>query len=110
MNTTSSGVRITHIATGLSAEGTLTRSQAQNKVIAFHKLADKILKWHVTQEEKIKVRSTEVIRTYNSPDNRVKDHLSGFTQNYTDVMNDISLMVDARYSFCEVNNGVALPD
>lgn len=57
------------------------------------------MKWHVEQEHVEKVKSTEVIRTYNSPDNRVKDHLSGFTQSYTDVMNDISLMVDARYAF-----------
>lgn len=38
----------------------------------------------------------QTIRTYNAPDNRVKDHLSGFTQPYTSVMNDIGPMVEAR--------------
>ena len=39
-NKTNSGVRITHIKTGISAESREERSQARNKKIAFHRLCD----------------------------------------------------------------------
>lgn len=41
-NKTQSGVRITHILSGLSSECRETRNQGKNKKIAFRKLAQKI--------------------------------------------------------------------
>jgi protein subunit release factor A len=57
-----------------------------------------ILKWHQKKlrTEKVEINK-ETIRTYHEQDNRVKDHLSGFTQPYTEVFNDISQMIDARH-------------
>jgi len=40
-NKVESGVRITHIASGLSAESRNTRSQHRNRAIAFKRLADR---------------------------------------------------------------------
>ena len=57
-----------------------------------------IKKWHQDKlrSEKVEI-SKETIRTYHEQDNRVKDHISGFTQPYTEVFNDISKMVEARH-------------
>lgn len=50
----------------------------------------------LNRERREKVISNETIRTYNSPDNRVKDHASGFKMSFGDVMNDIGPMIEAR--------------
>ena len=95
-NRNKNGVRITHIPTWLSAESRVYKSQGQNKKAAFHKLAQLILKYHRDKELHKNEISNTTIRTYHEQDNRVKDHISGHTQPYTEVFNDISEMVDAR--------------
>ena len=95
-NTTDSGVRITHIETGLSAESRSSRSQTQNRKIAFKKLIDRLTQYILNREKQTYVISKEVIRTYNLPANRVKDHISGFRQSYSVVEQDIGPMVEAR--------------
>ena len=97
-NRNKNGVRITHIPSWLSSESRVYKSQGQNKSAAFHKLAEMIKKWHQDKlrSEKVEI-SKETIRTYHEQDNRVKDHISGFTQPYTEVFNDISKMVEARH-------------
>ena len=86
-NKTDSGVRITHIETKLSAESRSSRSQAENKKIAFRKVCDLLVR-HVKANLMVeRVTSDEVIRTYHAPDNRVKDHVSGMTDSYDSVVN-----------------------
>lgn len=48
MQKTDSGVRCTHIASGAVGQATDTRSQSQNKRLAFKRMAesDKFKKWH----------------------------------------------------------------
>jgi peptide chain release factor 1 len=96
-NKSDSGVRITHLDTGLFAECRETRSQGQNRKIAFRRLADKIVSHVKAQERKEHVISNECIRTYHEPDNRVKDHKSGFTSSYSQIMADIGPMIEARH-------------
>lgn len=96
VNKVESGVRITHISTGLFVRCTETRDQIKNKKIAFHRLGKLILEHHKKLNFKEKIRSTEVIRTYHEVDNRVVDSVTGFCQTYDEVMKDMSEMIHAR--------------
>lgn len=84
VNKTESGVRITHLPTGVVVECTEGRSQHSNREIAEQRLYQKIREM---QEEKhysdIAARRkslvgsgdrSEKIRTYNFPQNRITDH------------------------------------
>lgn len=77
-NKRDTGVRLTHISTGISAESREQRSQHQNERLALHKLADRLVAYYLKQEKKQgPQRVNEVIRTYNQPENYVKDHATG---------------------------------
>jgi peptide chain release factor 1 len=89
VNKTESGVRFTHIPTGVVAESTDGRSQHKNREIAMGRLYQKIRE---AQEAEFshKVSSTrkslvgsgdrsDKIRTYNYPQNRVTDHRINLT-------------------------------
>ena len=99
-NRTSSCVRITHIATGLTASCCESRSQHQNRKLAFQKLV-KILVAHVAPErEKLRnAAGTVVVRTYHAVDNRVKDHASGATSTYAEVLDNPDSMIEQRRQF-----------
>lgn len=84
VNKTESGVRITHLPTGVVVECTEGRSQHSNKEIAEQRLYQKI---YEMQQEKVRSAiasqrkslvgsgdRSEKIRTYNFPQNRVTDH------------------------------------
>ena len=89
VNKTESGVRFTHIPTGVVSESTDGRSQIQNREIALQRLYQKIYeaqkKLHEsTQAAKRKslVGSgdrSDKIRTYNFPQNRLTDHRINLT-------------------------------
>jgi peptide chain release factor 1 len=89
VNKTESGVRFTHLPTGLVAESTEARSQIKNREIAMARLiADiqRVTREKVYNEQTQKRKSlvgsgdrSEKIRTYNYPQNRVTDHRIGLT-------------------------------
>jgi len=89
VNKTESGVRFTHLPTGIVAESTDSRSQHKNREIALQRLYTKIQesqreKNYSEQKEKRKslVGSgdrSDKIRTYNYPQNRVTDHRINLT-------------------------------
>lgn len=94
VNKTESGVRFTHLPTGIVAESTDGRSQHKNQDIALQRLYAKI---HETQknqhdskvaaERKSLVGSgdrSDKVRTYNFPQNRVTDHRIGLSLNKLD--------------------------
>jgi peptide chain release factor 1 len=99
-NKTDSGVRITHIETGISAECRDDRSQHRNRATAFRKLA-KLLVAHYTQEEQ-RARfpgSDKVVRTYHAPDDRIVDHDTGARYSYRQVIEKgkgIEVMIETR--------------
>ena len=98
-NKVETAVRITHIATGISAESTDSKSQLKNRSTAFLKLAKKLIKHYENEQfETIQEKIAPVtIRTYNEIRNTVKDHRTGITAKYKDVLNGkISI-------FCEVS-------
>jgi peptide chain release factor 1 len=93
VNKTESGVRFTHIPTGIVSESTESRSQHKNRDIAFGRLAQRIkdaqMDLHnstVTSARRSLVGSgdrSEKVRTYNWPQNRVTDHrLEGDNKNF----------------------------
>jgi peptide chain release factor 1 len=93
VNKTESGVRFTHLPTGIVSESTESRSQHKNRDIAFGRLAQRIKdaqtalhNSNVTSARKSLVGSgdrSEKIRTYNWPQNRVTDHrLEGDNKNF----------------------------
>lgn len=89
VNKTESGVRFTHIPTGIVSESTDSRSQHKNREIALQKLYQKIMeaqKERAYSEQKAKRKSlvgsgdrSDKIRTYNYPQNRVTDHRINLT-------------------------------
>ena len=89
VNKTESGVRFTHLPTGIVSESTDGRSQIKNREIAMQRLYAKILevKREKHQSEVAMKRKSLVgtgdrsgkIRTYNFPQNRVTDHRINLT-------------------------------
>ncbi len=89
VNKTESGVRFTHLPTGIVAESTDGRSQIRNREIALQRLYQKIYEMQRQQHEsqmaarrKSLVGSgdrSDKIRTYNFPQNRVTDHRINLT-------------------------------
>lgn len=73
-NKTSSGVRCTHVASGAVGQSDDTRSQHQNKRIAFERMAksEKFKAWHKMEcarrlgiEQEIRDRVDELMRPWN---------------------------------------------
>ena len=89
VNKTESGVRITHMPSGIVSESQDGRSQIKNREIALQRLYQKISDGQRTQHEseqaahrKSLVGSgdrSDKIRTYNYPQNRVTDHRINLT-------------------------------
>jgi peptide chain release factor 1 len=83
-NKTQSGVRLTHIPTGVVAESRTERSQHKNKDQCWRMLRTRIYEQLVEKERAARAATrkslvgsgdrSERIRTYNFPQNRVSDH------------------------------------
>ncbi len=89
VNKTESGVRFTHLPTGLTGESTDSRSQHKNREIAMQRLYKRIQdaqKEAIYNDQKTKRKSmvgsgdrSDKIRTYNFPQNRCTDHRINLT-------------------------------
>jgi peptide chain release factor 1 len=89
VNKTESGVRFTHIPTGVVAESTDGRSQIKNREIALQRLYRKIFEaQREAHESKMAAQRrslvgsgdrSDKIRTYNFPQNRFTDHRINLT-------------------------------
>jgi peptide chain release factor 1 len=83
-NKTESGVRLTHLPTGVVAESRSERSQHKNEAMCWRMLRSKIYEQMVERERAQRAAQrksligsgdrSERIRTYNFPQNRVTDH------------------------------------
>ncbi|HEY9898198.1 MAG TPA: peptide chain release factor 1, partial [Pantanalinema sp.] len=110
VNKVESGVRVTHVPTGLAVACTVERSQLQNKARALELLRTRLLDAKVqaaesayASERKSQVGTgdrSERIRTYNFPENRVSDHRIKLTLNKLDrILNgDLDEVIDALIS------------
>lgn len=109
VNKVETGVRFTHLPTGVVAESTEARSQHKNREIAFQKLYQRIQdiqKEKVYTEQKNHRRSlvgtgdrSDKIRTYNFPQNRLTDHRINLTlYNLDRVMNgELGQIIEALH-------------
>lgn len=89
VNKTESGVRFTHLPTGIVSESTDSRSQHKNREIALTRLYVKVREAQeqkIYSEQKAQRKSlvgsgdrSDKIRTYNYPQNRVTDHRINLT-------------------------------
>lgn len=89
VNKTESGVRFTHLPSGIVSESQDSRSQHKNREIAFNRLLQKLRDAQVFKYESevaSKRRSlvgsgdrSDKIRTYNFPQNRLTDHRINLT-------------------------------
>ena len=107
VNKTESGVRFTHLPTGIVAESTDGRSQHKNRDIALNRLAAKVNEVQceaVTSAYATHRKSlvgtgdrSDKIRTYNYPQNRVTDHRINLTLYNLDriVLGDLDPVFDA---------------
>ena len=93
-NKSKSYCRITHIETGLVAQGMDHREPDKNKQDAFQKLAKLIVQHYRVKE--IKRINTEVIRTYHAERNEVRDKASDHRQQFSEVLDDPSEMIENR--------------
>lgn len=89
--------RCIHEPTGISANGTSSRSREDNKTTAYAVCMGRV-KAHFHQDKERFLAGNERIRTYHEPDNRVSDHASGFTDTYQNVVvkGDMSSVIEAR--------------
>ena len=107
VNKTESGVRFTHLPTGIVAESTDGRSQHKNREIALNRLYQKIKEQQVAEHEATVAGArrslvgsgdrSDKIRTYNYPQNRVTDHRINLTLYSLDkiVEGDLEAIVEA---------------
>lgn len=99
-NKTDTACRITHKPTGITAESTNSRSQADNRSSAWIKLVNRLIKRYQAEEvQKIRRMNSgwaEKIRTYHEPRGTVKDHRTGVEQDYQKTLNgDIDVFVES---------------
>jgi len=88
VNVTDSAVRLTHLPTGLVAQSQEERSQGANKRNAFAVLRARLSQLAkdertkaISHERRMQMAGADLrnLRTYNEPQNRVTDHLTGAT-------------------------------
>jgi peptide chain release factor 1 len=91
--------RITHIETGLCAQGTESRDRVTNQRNAFNRLVSRIIAHHEQLEENKPEISNEVIRIYHAERNEVIDKASGLRMEFKDVVldGDLSEMIESRH-------------
>ena len=89
--------RCIHEPTGISANGTNSRSREDNRTAAYNTCLSRVAA-HFHKDKERFLAGNERIRTYHEPDNRVLDHASGFTSTYNDVIikGNMDEVIEAR--------------
>lgn len=90
-------VRITHIESGITTTGQGFRERSRNFNDAFQRLAKLIVDDHYGTENKERIQTPTVVRTYNEATNLITDHQTGkkIAHKDFDVDNLQSLIEDA---------------
>lgn len=77
--------RCIHVPTGITANGTNSRSREDNKQAAYTTCRSRVEAYFHEDTERYQA-GHERIRTYHAADNRVVDHASGMVDTYQSVM------------------------
>jgi len=88
--------RITHIESGMMETGQNHKVRSQNQKEAFKRLAHRVVKAWQDEQTVVRLKNEEVIRSYNEPDNRVKDHDTGIQIAYSDLDKNIDNLITER--------------
>jgi protein subunit release factor A len=76
-----------HLPTGNMTQSEEHKKQGQNKKAAFKRMTDILVPlMKAAAKPQVASASTERVRTYHEPDQRVKDHRSGKTYRYKDIL------------------------
>lgn len=88
--------RITHLESGITVNGTESRSRVENERVAFERMKELLTPWYNKPVERN--ISNEVIRTYHAERNEVIDKASGLRQPFKEVVGNGNLggMIEAR--------------
>jgi len=89
--------RITHIESGLTSIGQNHKERKRNQADAMYDLAQKIVLWYYGENQKERSPATDVVRTYNIPDNKVYEHTSGEKYNWKNFDIDEAIMDRKKY-------------
>ena len=89
--------RCIHEPTGITANGTNSRSREDNKHAAYTTCRSRVEAYFHRDTERFQA-GTERIRTYHEADNRVTDHASGLQDTWTNIIEKSNLepMIEAR--------------
>lgn len=89
--------RCIHEPTGITANGTNSRSREDNRAAAYKTCLARVAA-HFHKDKERFLAGTERIRTYHEPDNRVTDHASGYQDTYANVVvkGNIESVIEAR--------------
>ena len=89
--------RCIHEPTGITANGTSSRSRDDNKRNAFLVCRARVER-HFHKDTERYLAGDERVRTYHEPDNRVVDHASGHTDTFQNVIvkSYMDEMIEAR--------------
>jgi len=93
--------RVTHLSTGIKAQGTGSKSRETNKKNALAVCKSRVLKSLHEDTERFRAGSVR-IRTYHAERNIVTDHASGETLSFRGAMQDISKLIKARAEIMRV--------
>ena len=87
-NKVSTAVRMVHVPTGTVTNAEEHAKQGQNRKAAWGRMVDILvpLMKAAASTQIEPATSTERVRTYHEPDQRVKDHRSGKTYRYKDIL------------------------
>jgi protein subunit release factor A len=89
--------RAIHKETGITAIGTASRSRESNRKAALAVCRARVVQALQSDPERF-AAGFERVRTYHEPDNLVRDHASGETDTYKNVVEkcDLEALIDAR--------------
>jgi len=87
LNKRDTACRMTHLPTGTVTQAAEHKTQPQNKKAAFKRMCDILVPlMKSAAKTQVETTSTERVRTYHEPESRVKDHRTGKTYRYQDVL------------------------
>lgn len=89
--------RCIHEPTGITANGTNSRSREDNRRQAYITCLSRVQAYFHKDKER-NLAGNERIRTYHEPDNRVVDHASNYVDTYTNVVikGDMEKVIEQR--------------
>lgn len=89
--------RCVHLPTGITAQGTSSRSRVENKLAALSVCKARVVA-HFAEDKERNLAGHERVRTYHEPDNRVVDHASGAVDTYNNVVDkgNAEFVIEAR--------------